>query len=107
MENNDHHMLGDSSEDHHNLGDSIIDMYGDGISRRAYDLAEQHPYLVGGALGTAGLVGAAALAPELTVAGLGAGAGELASLAGYGDAVMDATNALRLGQSAAALMGIV
>ncbi len=107
MENNDHHMLGDSSEDHHSLGESIVDMFGDGISRRAYDFAEHHPYLTAGAVGGAGLAGAVALAPELTLAGVGAGAGELATMAGYGNAVMDATNYARLGATGAALMGLV
>ena len=107
MDLDEHHMLGDSAEHHHSLGDSVVDMFGDGISRRAYDFAERHPYLTAGAVGAGVLAGSIALAPELSVAGIGAGAGELATMAGYGDRVLDATNYARLAQTGAAMMGII
>ena len=108
MDNEEHHSLGEAVPSHHMMGDSILDELSmDNLARHAVDFAEHNPYTTAGLVGGAGLIGAAALAPELTVAGLGVGAGELATMAGYGNAVMDATNLGRTGYAAAALMGIV
>jgi len=108
MENNEHHSIGDGVENHHQIGDSILDTFSmDNISRHALDFADKNPYTTAGLVGGAGLAGAIALAPELTVAGLGVGAGELVGMAGYGDALMDATNIGRAGYSLASLMGVV
>jgi len=108
MENDEHHSIGDGAETHHAIGDSILDTFSmDNIARHAVDFAERNPYTTAGLVGGAGLVGATALAPELSLAGLAIGAGELGEMAGAGGVIQDARNWGGLGYSAAALMGLV
>ncbi len=102
MDNQELHMLGDFSP-MHDIGHAVVDSWVDDAKQFAHD----HPRITAGLAGAGALGTAVALAPELTLAGVGAGAGELATMAGYGNAVMDATNYARLGATGAALMGLV